>query len=457
MAAAAGAQCNGHAAWVAPRPPPRAECPAPWRVRLSFIRRQLSELESRLQFLPCRNRRSAQKLTLRVKTSASDARQLRADAAPRRPARAGSVSHPNLLGSAPGAGARPRRPTLGRCTTERLPDGRCDGRLSSTCATGVASVAGQAAGVGWPPLRAVARRCRADLQARPRRVVVPSRAVRQQDGQPRLRRGRQARFRLRRRRLRQSVLQGQGRRQGVSGRDEEARDRRRGQGRPVLIDVDGLLGDPDARRACGAIDVHKRVGRGGRRSAAAASASTPTARARPRSSASTRRGRAACWPSSRAEHGIDVLIENHGGVSSDGAWLAALVEEIGHPRVGTLPDFGNWSLGDGKLVRPLQGCRRADAERQGRQRQGPSFDAQGNETQTDFPKMLKIVVDGGFKGRVPRASRTRGEAVGGRRHPRDEEAAGKDAGGRSKRLSAPGVGRSELSRASPLATPQTLC
>jgi L-ribulose-5-phosphate 3-epimerase len=45
--------------------------------------------------------------------------------------------------------------------------------------------------------------------------------------------------------------------------------------------------------------------------------------------------------------GLNVIVENHGGLSSDGGWMSALMHEAGHPRVGTLPDFGNFNLGEG--------------------------------------------------------------------------------------------------------------
>jgi len=41
-------------------------------------------------------------------------------------------------------------------------------------------------------------------------------------------------------------------------------------------------------------------------------------------------------------HDLSVLVENHGGLSSNGQWLAEVMREVDHPRVGTLPDFGNF-------------------------------------------------------------------------------------------------------------------
>ena len=40
-----------------------------------------------------------------------------------------------------------------------------------------------------------------------------------------------------------------------------------------------------------------------------------------------------------AKHDINVIVENHGGPSSNGAWLAATIKKVDHPRCGTLPDF----------------------------------------------------------------------------------------------------------------------
>jgi L-ribulose-5-phosphate 3-epimerase len=41
-------------------------------------------------------------------------------------------------------------------------------------------------------------------------------------------------------------------------------------------------------------------------------------------------------------HGINVIVENHGGLSSHGEWLAGVMKLVNHPRCGTLPDFGNF-------------------------------------------------------------------------------------------------------------------
>ncbi|GIT57519.1 MAG: hypothetical protein Ct9H300mP18_09480 [Candidatus Neomarinimicrobiota bacterium] len=42
--------------------------------------------------------------------------------------------------------------------------------------------------------------------------------------------------------------------------------------------------------------------------------------------------------------GLNTIVENHGGLSSNGKWLSAGMERVDHPRVGTLPDFGNFRI-----------------------------------------------------------------------------------------------------------------
>ena len=46
-----------------------------------------------------------------------------------------------------------------------------------------------------------------------------------------------------------------------------------------------------------------------------------------------------------AKHDINIIVENHGGLSSNGKWLSGVMDMVNHPRCGTLPDFGNFYLG----------------------------------------------------------------------------------------------------------------
>ncbi|MEZ4703381.1 MAG: sugar phosphate isomerase/epimerase family protein [Rhodothermales bacterium] len=108
-------------------------------------------------------------------------------------------------------------------------------------------------------------------------------------------------------------------------------------------------------------------------------------------------------------HGINVIVENHGGISSNGQWLAGVMRLTDHPRAGTLPDFGNFYLGDDSVtedIRPelwydrYQGVQELMPYAKGVSAKSMRFDARGNEMETDFERMMRIVLDAGYHGFV---------------------------------------------------------
>lgn len=101
-----------------------------------------------------------------------------------------------------------------------------------------------------------------------------------------------------------------------------------------------------------------------------------------------------------AKHEINVIVENHGGLSSNGAWLAAVMKKVDHPRCGTLPDFGNFGLGGGKEYDRYKGVTELMPFAKGVSAKSHDFDDKGEETKTDFLKMMKIVQAAGYKGYV---------------------------------------------------------
>ena len=103
--------------------------------------------------------------------------------------------------------------------------------------------------------------------------------------------------------------------------------------------------------------------------------------------------------------GIDVAIENHGGLSSDPDWLAAVIRAADHQRAGTLPDFGNFTIrgaagGEIRRFDRYDGVRKLMPYARGVSAKAQAFDDAGNETTTDFEKMLRSVVDGGYHGYI---------------------------------------------------------
>ena len=94
------------------------------------------------------------------------------------------------------------------------------------------------------------------------------------------------------------------------------------------------------------------------------------------------------------EAGVDVVIENHGGLSSDPAWLVSLIEAVGHPRLGTLPDFGNFP----PEIDRYDAVERLMPHARGVSAKCYTLDGDGNETSIDFARMLGIVRASGYRG-----------------------------------------------------------
>lgn len=103
---------------------------------------------------------------------------------------------------------------------------------------------------------------------------------------------------------------------------------------------------------------------------------------------------------------IEILVENHGGFSSNGAWLAGVMEKVNLDNCGTLPDFGNFCIEYGENY----SCAKAYDRYKGIAEMLPyakaisakshDFDDQGNETQIDYLKVMKMVKDSGYRGFV---------------------------------------------------------
>ena len=97
---------------------------------------------------------------------------------------------------------------------------------------------------------------------------------------------------------------------------------------------------------------------------------------------------------------IGVIVENHGQLSSNGAWLAGVMQLADNPRVGTLPDFGNFHLGGGEWYDRYQGVTELMPYAKAVSAKSHEFDGEGNEVRTDYRRMLKIVTDAGYRGYV---------------------------------------------------------
>ncbi len=101
-------------------------------------------------------------------------------------------------------------------------------------------------------------------------------------------------------------------------------------------------------------------------------------------------------------YGLNVIVENHGGLSSNGKWLAGVMTMVDLPTVGTLPDFGNFKINrkTGEEYDRYLGMEELMPFAKGVSAKSHAFDAEGNETKSDYFRMMKIVADAGYRGYV---------------------------------------------------------
>lgn len=168
----------------------------------------------------------------------------------------------------------------------------------------------------------------------------------------------------------------------------------------IMIDGEGALGDADEAKRKTAVENHYKWVE------AAAFLGCHTIRVNAQSSGSYEEqvGRAADGLRKLSEfgdkHKINVIVENHGGLSSNGGWLSTVIKKVDHPRCGTLPDFGNFRVSKDEMYDRYKGVSELMPFAKAVSAKSHDFDEKGNETHTDYLKMMKIVLDAGYHGYV---------------------------------------------------------
>jgi sugar phosphate isomerase/epimerase len=107
---------------------------------------------------------------------------------------------------------------------------------------------------------------------------------------------------------------------------------------------------------------------------------------------------------------INVLVENHGGLSSNAAMLTDVMDQVSMSNCGTLPDFGNFCIrrkdpkdytaGCAENYDIYQGVKELMVHAKAVSAKSHNFDTNGNETEIDYIKMLQIVKDAGYTGYI---------------------------------------------------------
>lgn len=170
----------------------------------------------------------------------------------------------------------------------------------------------------------------------------------------------------------------------------------------IMVDGEGALGDADQAKQKKAVENHHQwVG-------AAKFLGCHSIRVNAQSSGSYEEqvSRAADGLRSLSEFAskedINVIVENHGGLSSNGQWLAQVIRRVDLKNCGTLPDFGNFRVSGNKKkgtdvwydrylgMSALMPFAKAVSAK------SHDFDEQGNEINTDYMKVMQIVLDAGY-------------------------------------------------------------
>lgn len=166
----------------------------------------------------------------------------------------------------------------------------------------------------------------------------------------------------------------------------------------IMCDGEGALGDPDEPKRRQAVENHHKWVD----AAVALGCHSIRVNAQSKGSPDEQRRLAADGLRRLVEFGatknINVIVENHGGLSSNGAWLASVMRTVNHPRCGTLPDFGNFDLGNGEKYDRYRGVAEMMPFAKACSAKSHEFDGKGVEVFTDYYRMMRIVYGAGYTG-----------------------------------------------------------
>jgi L-ribulose-5-phosphate 3-epimerase len=160
----------------------------------------------------------------------------------------------------------------------------------------------------------------------------------------------------------------------------------------IMCDGEGNLGDPDTNRRTQAVENHYKWVEAAKylecHSIRVNAASAGTYEEQRKLAAD------GLWRLCEfaAGYKLNVIVENHGGLSSNPRWLTAVIDEVNLPNCGTLPDFGNFppEIDRYEAVEILMPYAKSVSAK------SYDFDGNGDETRVDFYRMMKIVLDAGY-------------------------------------------------------------
>ena len=169
----------------------------------------------------------------------------------------------------------------------------------------------------------------------------------------------------------------------------------------IMVDGEGALGDPDPIQRRKAVGNHHKWARAAK--ALGCHSIRVNAETQGVGGWDEQEKRAADGLAQLSDYcaglGLNCIVENHGHLSSHGQWLAGVMRRVGKPNCGTLPDFGNFLIDDkGTWYDRYQGVAELMPFAKAVSAKSHDFDAAGNCTETDYRRMLKVVLDAGYRG-----------------------------------------------------------
>ena len=163
----------------------------------------------------------------------------------------------------------------------------------------------------------------------------------------------------------------------------------------IMCDGEGATGDPDAAKRTQAVENHYRWVDAAKYLGCHSIRVNAQSRGTREEQAKLCADGLARLGEYGAKVGINVIVENHGGISSHGDWLAGVMRMVNMKNVGTLPDFGNFYEYD-----RYQGVADLMPFAKGVSAKSNDFGPDGNELNMDYYRLLDIVKQAGYRGRI---------------------------------------------------------
>lgn len=174
----------------------------------------------------------------------------------------------------------------------------------------------------------------------------------------------------------------------------------------IMVDEEGLLGDPDKKERLQVVERDKRW----LEAAAILGCHSIRVNAHSTGNKNEQKKLVADGLSQLCDiaenYNMDILIENHGGMSSEPNWLIDTINAADRQNIGTMVDFDNFSYSETKIWDGEHTYDRYDGVAllmpfaKSVSSKSYTFDANGKETKIDFAKMMEIVKNSGFEGYI---------------------------------------------------------